>query len=200
MSEMFYVSDSFSLTGYNGGDWHYPGAANSAAAWSPNKPVACEWFNGEVGFVVYVDALQGTNADVFMCLYDLGNVVGGIAQPVLVGGQPVPFKFLASDDSPLGDAILMNGVHRVGQYSHAGRYLTKPLRVGGVTTPATGGPFQVGALFRFFGPIGPSTVLNYQYFMHGQAINADLVPTPPPSGGGSVTLSTPSGAYTWGVV
>lgn len=193
----FYVSDSFSLNPTVNGGWHFPGAANSDAAWSPNRPVIAEWFGGELGYVVYVDG-GGLNADVFLCLYDLGTVVGGIAQPVLVGGEPVILKFLAADDSPLGDAILMNGVCRLNAYARSARPLTRPLRVGGVTTPATGGPFQLGALFRFFGPGG--VTLNYQYFMHGAPVNADLVPPgPPPPSVTSLTLLAGGATYTWPV-
>lgn len=184
---MIYVSDSFTISFVNGA-WHFPGPANMEKTWGNSQPVTIEWLAGELGAVAFgSDALQGFNADVFMCLYDLGNIVGGQAQPVLVSGQPVILKFLSSTGAAMGDGILMNGVHRYGQYARAARHIKEPIALGGVTTPPTGGPFQVGALMRFFGGGG---VMSYQYFLQAR------VPTAA-SGGGSLTLSTPGGAYTW---
>ena len=203
MNHSWYVTDSFSHTSRDfasTGLWHFPGAYNSDAAWSNSKPVTVDWFGGELGYIVYIDSLGGLNADVYMCLYDLSNVVNGIAQPVLVGGQPVILKFLASDGSPQNDGLLMNGVTRLGQYSRSARYITKPIRLGGVTTPATGGPFQCGALFRFFGP--DNVALNYQYFLHGEEVDADLLPggtppPPPPPATNYATLAIGGQTYRW---
>jgi len=162
---LFYVSDSFTLAPFNYGAWHYPGPANMEHTWGNSQPVTVEWHAGEFGAVAFgSDLLQGFNADVLMCLYDLGNVVGDIAQPVLVGGQPVILKFLTSTGAAMGDGILMNGVHRYGQYARAARALKDPIALGGVTTPATSGPFQIGALMRFF---GGDSVMSYQYFLQG---------------------------------
>ena len=89
----------------------------------------------------------------------------------------------------MGDGILMNGVHRYGQYARAARYLKDPIRLGGVTTPATGGPFQIGALMRFFGGGG---VMSYQYFLQGRVVGE-------PSATTEFMLTTPNGTYTWSV-
>ena len=166
----FYVSDSFTLNFQDfasTGVWHTPGPANMEKTWGQGQPVTVEWRAGEFGAVAFAsDALSGFNADVYMCLYDLGNIVGGSAQPVLVGGQPVILKYLTIGGAAMGDGLLLNGVHRYGQYARAARAIKDPIRLGGVTTPATGGPFQVGALMRFFGSGG---VMSYQYFLQGAA-------------------------------
>ena len=186
---MFYVSDSFTLINFVNEAWHYPGPANMEKTWGINEPVTVEWTGGEFGGIAfYAENLQGFNADVYMCLYDLGNIIGGIAQPVLVGGQPVILKYLTSTGAAMGDGLLMNGTHRCGFYARASRQLVDPIALGGVITPATGGPFQIGALMRFFGGGG---VMSYQYFLQGRV--------PEASGSQSLTLTTPGGAYTWGV-
>lgn len=169
MTTPFYVSDSFTVTPFVNGAWHFPGPANMEHTWGPSATVTVQWEAGEFGAVAFgSDLLQGFNTDVLLCLYDLGNVVGGIAQPVLVtGGQPVILKFLTVTGVAMGDGILMNGVHRYGQYARAARYLARPITLGGVTTPATGGPFQIGALMRFF---GGDSVMSYQYFLSGQIV------------------------------
>ncbi len=192
MSTSFYVSDSFTVSPFVDAAWHFPGPANMEHTWGVNAPVTILWEAGEFGAVAFgSDLLQGFNADVLMCLYDLSNVVGGIAQPVLVGGQPVILKFLTEAGLAMSDGILMNSVHRYGQYARAARYLKTPISLGGVTTPATGGPFQIGALMRFFGGGG---VISYQYFLQGSVPSAS---PPPPSS--NFTLTTPTGAYQWPV-
>ena len=202
----FYVSDSFTLNFQDyatTGAWHYPGAFNMEKAWGASQPVSVEWRAGEFGAVAFgSDALQGFNADVFLCLYDIGAAAPGQpAPPVLVNGQPVILRFLASDGSPMGDGILMNGVHRYGQYARAARGIKDPIRLGGVTTPATGGPFQVGALMRFFGGGG---TMSYQYFLQGVADPGGVTPPPAVVQAGSILPITEAGGlgpgqtkYTW---
>ncbi len=195
----FYVSDSFTYAFQDfatTGAWHFTGPANMEHAWGTGQPVTVEALGTELGFVAYADSLAGVNADVYMCLYDLGNVVSGIAQPVLVGGQPVILKYLTSGGAAMGDGLLINGVHRAGQYSRAGRALVDPIRLGGVTTPATGGPFQVGSLFRFFGSVPQNTALAYQYFLQGRVL--DTVPPPPAGTAGAFLAFVDAGALTAG--
>ncbi len=162
---MLYVSDSFTISNFSDGAWHYPGPANQEKTWGNSEPVALDWLGGELSYIAFSTG-GGCNADVYLCLYDLSNVVDNIAQPVLISGQPMRLKFLTAAGDPMGDAILMNGVHKYGEVpGRSQRILAEPIRVGGVTTPATGGPFQVGALMRFFGAGG---VLSYQYFLQGR--------------------------------
>ena len=162
---MFYVSDSFTIGNFVDGAWHYPGPANQEKTWGNSHPVALDWLGGELSYMCF-SAGGGCNADVLLCLYDLSNIVGGIAQPVLVNGQPVILKFLDLAGQAMSDAILVNGVHKYGEVpGRSQRVLTDPIRVGGVTCPSTGGPFQVGALLRFFGAGG---TLSYQYFLQGR--------------------------------
>lgn len=198
-STPFYVSDSFTLTFQDfatTGIWHSPGPANMEKVWGQNEAVTVDVRAGEFGAVAYgSDALVGFNADVYMCLYDLGNIVGGIAQPVLVGGQPVILKYLTTGGAAMSDGLLLNGVHRYGQYARAARALKDPIRLGGVTTPAAGGPFQVGALMRFFGPGG---VMSYQYFLQGVA-DPSVVPAPTGSSTGAPQIAfVEAGALTAG--
>lgn len=182
---MIYVSDSFTIDNFTNGAWHYPGPANQEKTWGNSEPVTIEWLGGELGFICFSTG-GGCNGDVFMCLYDIGNVVNGIAQPVLVGGEPVILKFLTSTVAAMADGILVNAVHKYGDYARAQRVLKNPIALGGVTTPATGGPFQVGALMRYFGAGG---VLSYEYFLEAQV--------PEQTSSGSLTLTTPGGSYTW---
>ena len=73
---MFYVSDSYTHV-FTDAAWHYPGTFNMEHAWLTNQPVTVEWHAGEWGAVAFgSDALQGFNADVFMCLYDIGAATG----------------------------------------------------------------------------------------------------------------------------
>ena len=195
---MWYVSDSFTVNPFVNAAWHFTGPANMEHTWAQSSPVTVEWDAGEFGAVAFgSDLLQGFNADVFLCLYDLSNIVGGIAQPVLVAGQPVILKFLTSTGAAMGDGILMNGVHRYGQYARAARALKDPISLGGVTTPATGGPFQIGALMRFF---GGDSVMSYQYFMQGRVMGTPPPPPPPPPPVATeFALITPNGTWKWPV-
>lgn len=177
MSDAFTINNQAQGGPLVDGAWRFPGPANMEHAWGQNSTVTVGVTAGELGFVVYEDSLAGHNADVFLCLYDLANIENGIAQPVLVNGQPVRLTFLTSTGAAMGPGLVMNGVHRDGQYSRAGRALPTPLSLGGVTTPATGGPFQIGALLRFFGPGGKT--LAYEYFLEG-TVDAAADPAPPP--------------------
>ena len=198
MSTPFYVSESFTHTisdFASTGQWHTPGPFNMEHVWGNNAFVDLELVAGEFGLVVYAGpSNNGINADVWMCLYDLSQVVNRIAQPVIIGGSPVGLYFLTQGGVPMAPANLMNAVCKYGEYADARRALKQPIRVGGVTTPTTGGPFQVGALMRFFGESG--VLCAYQYFMQGSVL-ASSPPSPPPSSS-NLTLTTPTGVnYSW---
>ncbi len=201
MSTPFYVSDSFTHTISDfeaHGVWHTPGPFNMEHTWGPGEPVDVELTAGEFGFIVYAGpSNQGVNADVWMCLYDLSlpHPPGTPAPPLIINGSPVGLLFTTLARLPMAPANLMNAVCRYGEYADARRTLSQPIRVGGITTPATGGPFQIGALMRFFG--GDGLLCAYQYFMQGNVLAASAPPPPPASS--VFTLTTPAGTYQWPV-
>lgn len=165
----FYVSDSFTISAcenWTTGNqaWHYPGTFNCAKTWGFSQPVTAEFYGGEFSFIVFSTNLGGHNGDVYIGLYDVGTTAGAI--PVANSR----LKFLTETGASMAEAVLMNSVERSGQGSlNGGRYLAKPLLLGGVTTPtssSTGsGVYQIGPHMRFFGSSG--FPLSYQYFMQG---------------------------------
>ncbi len=173
----FYVSDSFTIQSVQNGVWHYPGTFNMEHTWGPNQAVEADFLGGEFGFILYQDgSALGVNGDVYIGLYDLSTTPP----------TPVPdsrLKYLTSTGLPMAEATLMNNVGRIGLVSSAGgRYVPKPIRLGGVTTPATGGPFQIGAHMRFFtGNVG--VPLAYQYFIQGEVVGTTAPPSTSGSGG-----------------
>ncbi len=183
----FFVSDSFTIQSVQNGVWHYPGTFNMEHTWGPSQAVEVDFLGGEFGFVLYQDgAALGVNGDVYIGLYDLSTTPP----------TPVPdsrLKYMTSTGLPMAEATLMNNVGRIGLVSSAGgRYVSKPIRLGGITTPATGGPFQIGAHMRFFtGNVG--VPLAYQYFIQGEVVGS-TPPPPPPTGAGHALIFVDAGA------
>lgn len=162
MSEL-YVSDSFTVNPATNGLRHYPGPFNMSQSWGPNVPVNVSLMAGAIGAIPYgrlpIDPAKppaGLNIDVQIGLYDLAS-----------GGHVVlPFV------DPFGSAPngqVMNLVTIYGSYSmHPYDWSACPLQLG-LTTPAVGGPFQLGAIFTFWlDPVQP-IVTAYNYHLLGKA-------------------------------